>query len=194
MPISEFVESLKASGRRIEGIGHRIKSASSRDRRVQLLSQYARENFPSVRYLTYAEAIEAYTLQKSPHLVLNIDGCIGALFADLLRGVSDILFHQPNMDPVACTTAVRSVIELGALNALFVLARSIGIIGHIIDQRRMKQPLYRHPWDDVLYATNDDVTSLRWNEALRGDGSPAPSPGADGGALENHVATRRGDD
>jgi ATP citrate (pro-S)-lyase len=194
IPPDEFVESLKASGRRIEGIGHRIKSASSRDRRVQLLSQYARENFPSVRYLTYAEAIEAYTLQKSPHLVLNIDGCIGALFADLLRGVSDILFHQPNMDPVACTTAVRSVIELGALNALFVLARSIGIIGHIIDQRRMKQPLYRHPWDDVLYATNDDVTSLRWNEALRGDGSPAPSPGADGGALENHVATRRGDD
>jgi len=38
------------------------------------------------------------------------------------------------------------------LNGVFILSRSIGLIGHALDQRRMKQPLYRHPTDDVLYA------------------------------------------
>ena len=23
--------------------------------------------------------------------------------------------------------------------------------GHALDQKRLQQPLYRHPWDDVLY-------------------------------------------
>lgn len=42
------------------------------------------------------------------------------------------------------------VIEIGYLNGLFVLARSIGLIGHALDQKRLQQPLYRHPWEDVL--------------------------------------------
>jgi ATP citrate (pro-S)-lyase len=37
------------------------------------------------------------------------------------------------------------------LNGLFVLGRSIGFIGHYLDQKRLKQPLYRHPWDDISY-------------------------------------------
>jgi len=31
------------------------------------------------------------------------------------------------------------------------MARTIGLIGHFLDQKRMKQPLYRHPWDDITY-------------------------------------------
>jgi hypothetical protein len=31
-----------------------------------------------------------------------------------------------------------------------VLARSIGLIGHALDQKRLQEPLYRHPWEDVL--------------------------------------------
>lgn len=38
------------------------------------------------------------------------------------------------------------LIENGCLNGLFVLGRSIGFIGHYLDQKRLKQPLYRHPW------------------------------------------------
>ena len=37
------------------------------------------------------------------------------------------------------------------LNGLFAVGRSIGLVGHAIDQKRMKQPMYRHPWEDVLY-------------------------------------------
>jgi hypothetical protein len=45
---------------------------------------------------------------------------------------------------------MHDVISVGYLNGLFVLARSIGFIGHALDQKRLQQPLYRHPWEDVL--------------------------------------------
>lgn len=41
---------------------------------------------------------------------------------------------------------VREVVRIGYLNGLFVLARAIGLIGHALDQQRLRQPLYRHPW------------------------------------------------
>lgn len=37
-----------------------------------------------------------------------------------------------------------------SLNGLFVLGRSAGFIGHYLDQKLLKQPLYRHPADDIL--------------------------------------------
>lgn len=46
---------------------------------------------------------------------------------------------------------IDDIVKIGYLNGLFVLARSIGLIGHCLDQKRLGQPLYRHPWDDVLY-------------------------------------------
>jgi ATP citrate (pro-S)-lyase len=41
------------------------------------------------------------------------------------------------------------IISVGYLNGLFVLARSIGLIGHVLHQKRLQQLLYRHPWEDV---------------------------------------------
>lgn len=141
-PADEFVEALKAKGQRVEGIGHRIKTAENRDKRVELLANYARENFPSMSTFEYAKTVEKYTLQKANNLVLNIDGAIGALFADMLSGVGGYSGKE-----------VMELLELGGLNGLFALSRSIGFIGHALDQKRQQQPLYRHPWDDVLYAT-----------------------------------------
>jgi hypothetical protein len=95
--------------------------------------------FPGTKHLDYAIGVEEYTLQKAANLVLNVDGCIGALFLDLLH--SSGCFSQKEMD---------DIISVGYLNGLFVLARSIGLIGHALDQKRLQQPLYRHPWEDVL--------------------------------------------
>ncbi|KAF6258546.1 citrate synthase-like protein [Scenedesmus sp. NREL 46B-D3] len=134
-----FVEGLKKQGKRVPGIGHRIKSKDNRDKRVELLSKYARRFFPGHKHLDYAITVEEYTLQKAANLVLNVDGCIGALFLDLLY--SSGCFSQKEMD---------DIISVGYLNGLFVLARSIGLIGHALDQKRLQQPLYRHPWEDVL--------------------------------------------
>lgn len=148
-PPDEFVESLKKKGQRVEGIGHRIKTAENRDKRVELLAGYAKEHFPKMDTFNYAKEVEAYTLQKANNLVLNIDGAIGSLFADMLGGVGKY-----------SNAEVMEVLELGGLNGLFTLSRSIGFIGHALDQKRMKQPLYRHPWDDVLYAEPERPTRL----------------------------------
>lgn len=147
MAPDEFVESLKKQGKRVEGIGHRIKTAENRDKRVELLANYAKQHFPKMDTFRYAQTVEAYTLQKANNLVLNIDGAIGSLFVDMLVGVGKYTDAE-----------VMEVLELGGLNGLFTLSRSIGFIGHALDQKRMKQPLYRHPWDDVLYAEPDRPT------------------------------------
>ncbi|KAF7097351.1 hypothetical protein CFC21_099177 [Triticum aestivum] len=136
----EFVEGMKKKGIRVPGIGHRIKSRDNRDKRVQLLQKYAHAHFPSVKYMEYAVQVETYTLSKANNLVMNVDGAIGSLFLDLLSGSG--MFSKQETD---------EIIEIGYLNGLFVLARSIGLIGHTFDQKRLKQPLYRHPWEDVLY-------------------------------------------
>jgi len=138
----DFVEGMKKKGLRVAGIGHRIKNKDNRDKRVELLQKYASENFPSTPHLDFAVTVEEYTLQKSANLVLNVDGCIGALFLDLLSSCG----HFSPDD-------IKSIIDIGYLNGLFVLARSIGLIGHSLDQKRLKEPLYRHPWEDVLYTT-----------------------------------------
>lgn len=78
-------------------------------------------------------------LQK-PNLILNVDGAIGVIFVDILR--------QSGMFTPA---EAAETVEIGALNGLFVLGRSLGFIGHYLDQRRLRQGLYRHPWDDITY-------------------------------------------
>lgn len=49
---------------------------------------------------------------------MNVDGAIGSLFLDLLAGSG--MFTKQEVD---------EIVEIGYLNGLFVLARSIGLIG-----------------------------------------------------------------
>ncbi|KAJ1380588.1 Succinyl-CoA synthetase-like [Sesbania bispinosa] len=136
----EFVENMKKKGIRVPGIGHRVKNRDNKDKRVEMLQKFARTHFPSVKYMEYATQVENYTLTKANNLILNIDGAIASLFLDLLSGCG--MFTEQE---------IVEIVEIGYLNGLFVLARSIGLIGHTFDQKRLKQPLYRHPWEDVLY-------------------------------------------
>jgi len=46
---------------------------------------------------------------------------------------------------------IDEVVRLGYLNGLFALGRSIGLIGHILDQKRLGSRLYRHPAEDIAY-------------------------------------------
>ncbi len=136
----QFVEDMKKKGIPIPGIGHRVKSLRNPDRRVELLKEFARKNFPSTTYLDYGLQVEKITIKKAENLILNVDGCIGVLFLDAL--VSCRL----------CTAEeINEIMEIGYLNGLFALARSIGLIGHILDQKRLKEPLYRHPTEDIRY-------------------------------------------
>ena len=136
----QMVDEMKAAGILIPGIGHRVKSVRNPDKRVELLKNYAKTHFPQTKLLDFALQVEKITTAKRGNLILNVDGCIGVLFVDMLDNCG---FSPEEID---------EIIEAGTLNAIFVLGRSIGIIGHILDQKRLKERLYRHPWDDVLFA------------------------------------------
>jgi ATP citrate (pro-S)-lyase len=138
LPPEAFVDEMKKKGVNIQGIGHRVKSVHNPDMRVSIIKAYALEHFVSSEILAYALEVEKITTAKRNNLILNVDGCIGVAFADMLR--SEMPREEADM-----------YIELGALNGLFVLGRTIGLIGHHLDQKRLKQGLYRHPWDDIAY-------------------------------------------
>lgn len=140
----------------VSGIGHKIKSVNNPDLRVELVKEYVKKNFPSHSLLDYALAVEKVTTSKKDtvrltnlyrffdltffsQLILNVDGCIAVSFVDLLR---DSGAFGPE--------EAEEYIKIGTLNGLFVLGRSIGFIGHHLDQKRLRAPLYRHPADDIF--------------------------------------------
>jgi len=135
-----FIKQCKDGNQLIMGIGHKVKSLENPDKRVEVIKSFAQKHFPSTTVLDFALSVEAETTKKRSTLILNVDGCIAVCFVDLLRSCG--AFSREEAD---------ELIEFGVLNGLFVLGRSMGFIGHHIDQKRLKQPLYRHPWDDIAY-------------------------------------------
>jgi len=136
----EFVNKTRKEGKLIMGIGHRVKSINNPDKRVVLIKEFVKENFPKTSLLDYALDVEKITTSKKPNLILNVDGCIAVAFVDLLRNSGCFTKDE-----------AETYIKTGSLNGMFVLGRSIGFIGHFLDQKRLKQGLYRHPWDDISY-------------------------------------------
>ena len=143
MTADAFVKEMRKQNTLIMGIGHRIRTLSNPDMRVHLVKKYAKETFPRTPVLDFACEVEQITTQKKATLILNVDGAIAACFVDLLRDCG--AFDRAEAD---------ELINNGSLNGLFVAGRTIGFIGHFIDQKRLKQGLYRHPWDDISYQTD----------------------------------------
>lgn len=140
----EFVTNMRKQNKLILGIGHKIKSRTNPDLRVTIITDYAKANFPSCPLLDYAREVEKITTQKKDSLILNVDGAIAVIFVDLLRHSGAFTREE-----------AEEYIKIGALNGLFVLGRTIGFVGHFLDQKRLKQGLYRHPWDDISYLSPD---------------------------------------
>jgi ATP citrate (pro-S)-lyase len=136
----DFVTKMKKENKLIMGIGHRIKSLANPDQRVEIIKKFAKEKFSNHECLNYALAVEQITTKKKANLILNVDGCIAVCFVDMIRSCGAFSKEQAN-----------EIINGGCLNGLFVIGRSMGFIGHFLDQNRLKQPLYRHPWDDITY-------------------------------------------
>lgn len=143
-----FVTSMRKKNKLIMGIGHKIRTLQNPDMRVNLVMQFAKKHFPRTPVLDFALAVEQVTTKKKATLILNVDGCIAACFVDLLRdcGVFD-------------RTEADELIANGCLNGLFVTGRTIGFIGHFIDQKRLKQGLYRYPYIP-LYHNFDIIATL----------------------------------
>lgn len=128
----EFINRKKREGSYIMGIGHRVKSRYNPDKRVEILKKMVKE-FPEKQVFEYALNVEKETLNKKANLILNVDGAIGAALVDIL------LYYSDN---------VEELLEGDLLNGFFVLARSIGFIGHYNEQKIQKNGLFRaNPWD-----------------------------------------------
>jgi len=136
----EFVDGMRKANKLIPGIGHRIKSRNNPDLRVELVKEYVLANFPNHKLLDYALAVESVTTSKKDNLILNVDGCIAVCFVDLVRNCGAFSAEE-----------AEDYLKMGVLNGLFVLGRSIGLIAHFLDQKRLRTGLYRHPWDDITY-------------------------------------------
>ncbi|XP_043556000.1 ATP-citrate synthase-like [Chiloscyllium plagiosum] len=89
--------------------------------RVQILKDFVKQHFPATPLLDYALEVEKITTSKKPNLILNVDGFIGVAMVDLLRNCG--AFTREEAD---------EYVEIGALNGIFVLGRSMGFIGKFI--------------------------------------------------------------
>ncbi|XP_076680566.1 ATP-citrate synthase-like [Andrena cerasifolii] len=136
----KFVDDTRKKEKLIMGIGHRVKSINNPDIRVKLIKEYVMENFAAKPLTKYAMEVEKITTSKKPNLILNVDSIIACAFVDMLRNSGCFTEEE-----------AQDYIEIGAINGFFVLGRSLGFIGHFMDQKRLKQGLYRHPWDDISY-------------------------------------------
>ena len=129
-PVGQFVKRLKDKGvNYIPGIGHRVFSKSKPDKRVADLTTFARGGLAKLggaKHLDFALKLEEELLKKNEKLILNLDGCIGAVLLDAGFPVEGI-------------------------DGFFVLARTIGLIAHYIDQKQRGTGLIRLPEELILY-------------------------------------------
>ncbi|MBF0171352.1 MAG: ATP citrate lyase [Nitrospinae bacterium] len=116
--IPGFLADMKQNVGPVPGIGHRVKSLKNPDKRVTVLKDTVKELGLRTPTLDYALAVEAVTTTKKDNLILNVDGCMACVLVDLG-------FPAEN------------------LNGFFVLARTIGMIGHWTDQKREGSKLIR---------------------------------------------------
>ena len=142
----QFVDTMRKQNKLIPGIGHKVKSRNNPEFRVELVKEFVKKNFPATNLLDYALAVEEVTTSKKDNLILNVDGCIAVSFVDLMRSSGAFTPEE-----------VEEYLKNGVLNGLFVLGRSIGLIAHHLDQKRLKTGLYRHPWDDITYLVGQDA-------------------------------------
>ncbi len=134
----DFIQTMKTSWENIPGIGHKVKSKFNPDKRCEILNTLAWD-FPISKHLDFAKSVETLTLEKKSNLILNVDGYIAAMLLDIFEDIG-MSYDEKKM-----------YVEAWIFNGLFLLARTIGFIGHAIDQKRLGEGLYRTAWEDILY-------------------------------------------
>merc|ERR1719498_161129 len=71
-PPKQFVDDCKKNNILIMGIGHRIKSKTNPDTRVELVKEFALANFGECSVLKFALGVEEVTTSKKANLILNV--------------------------------------------------------------------------------------------------------------------------
>src|SRR6266566_2921055 len=106
---------MKEAGERMLGFGHRYHT---KDPRTARLFELAREAGVDGAHIKAARAVEKSFADARKALPINVDGAIGAILADL------------GMNPVA-------------LNGIFMIARTPGLVAHVIEEQSREKPMRR---------------------------------------------------
>ena len=118
MSVDDFLGYMKKNVGPVPGIGHRVKSLRNPDKRVKELVSYVKGLGTPTPHLDFALAVEKVTSAKKENLILNVDGTMAAVLVDIGFPVD-------------------------SLNGFFILSRTIGLIGHWVDQKRQESRLIR---------------------------------------------------
>ncbi len=118
MTVDDFLGYMKKNVGPVPGIGHRVKSLRNPDKRVKELVGYVKSLNIKTPCLDFALQVEQVTAAKKDNLILNVDGTMAAVLVDIGFPVD-------------------------SLNGFFILARTIGLIGHWVDQKRQESRLIR---------------------------------------------------
>ena len=128
----------RVEGELIPGIGHRKYRLGCEDPRVRTLAEYA-DALTEARYYRAAREVESAMLEKSGSLILNVDGAVAALLLDILAEWEG--FSREELGTLS---------RLGFFDAFFVLSRSVGFVGHFLEQKKQDEGLFRLP-EDLLF-------------------------------------------
>jgi succinyl-CoA synthetase alpha subunit len=106
---------MREAGERMSGFGHRLHT---KDPRTARLFELAREAGVDGAHMQAARAVEKAFADAKKSLPINVDGAIGAILADL------------GMNPAA-------------FNGIFMIARTPGLIAHVIEEKNRERPMRR---------------------------------------------------
>src|SRR5881392_843487 len=106
---------MREAGERMSGFGHRVHT---KDPRTARLFEVAREAGVDGPHMKAARAVEKSFADAKKSLPINVDGAIGAILADL------------GMNPAA-------------FNGIFMIARTPGLIAHVIEEQTREKPMRR---------------------------------------------------
>ena len=140
---SAFVEEFASKKIYISGIGHRKYRSDMPDPRVAEIISYS-EGLEA-RFTSFAREVEKITVGKKGNLILNVDGAIACVLLDILNEKEGYSVEE-----------LKKLVEVEFFNALFVLSRSVGFIGHYLDQKRLDEGVFRLEEEHVAQAEIED--------------------------------------
>jgi citrate synthase len=106
---------MRETGERMSGFGHRVHT---KDPRTARLFELAREAGVDDVHMKAGRAVEKSFADSKKALPINVDGAIGAILADL--GLNPATF-----------------------NGIFMIARTPGLIAHVIEEQTREKPMRR---------------------------------------------------
>src|SRR2546421_1301456 len=106
---------MREAGERMSGFGHRVHT---KDPRTARLFELAREAGVDGAHMKAARAVEKSFADAKKALPINVDGAIGAILVDL------------GMNPAA-------------FNGIFIIARTPGLVAHVIEEQSREKPMRR---------------------------------------------------